>query len=133
MKITRTSTSIRDERGEITDILVNENIEHVTMITSAQGTTRGNHYHKETVQYVYILKGRMKLLTQFPEEPVVSAVLEVGDVALTEPNERHAMEALEDSAFLVFTRGVRGGNDYERDTFRLSAPLKEEVITGAQR
>jgi len=115
----------RDERGEITDIITKENIEYVTLITSAKGTTRGNHYHKKTVQMVYILKGRMKLLTQMPENPVVATILATGDLAVTEPMERHAMLALEDSEFMVFTRGIRGGEDYEKDTFRLTEPLQE--------
>ena len=125
MKVVRVQCTCRDERGEITDIITKENIEYVTLITSAKGTTRGNHYHKKTVQMVYILKGRMKLLTQMPENPVVATILATGDLAVTEPMERHAMLALEDSEFMVFTRGIRGGEDYEKDTFRLTEPLQE--------
>lgn len=126
MKVNRIRYAFKDERGEITDILVKEPIQHVALITQAKGTTRGNHYHKETVQWNYVLKGRLKLLTQLPNEPVVSTVLEVGDLAVTDPGERHALEALEDSLFMVFTRGVRGGEDYEKDTYRLTEPLREE-------
>lgn len=125
MKVVSLKCTRSDDRGEITDILTKENIEYVTLITSAKGTNRGNHYHKKTVQMVYILKGRMKLLTQMPENPVMATILEKGDLAVTEPMERHAMIALEDSEFMVFTRGIRGGEDYEKDTFRLSEPLKE--------
>ena len=126
MKVLSPKCVHRDDRGEITDILTKENIEYVTLITSVKGTNRGNHYHKQTVQIVYILKGSMKLLTQMPDNPVVATILAKGDVAVTEPMERHAMIALEDSEFMVFTRGIRGGEDYEKDTFRLSEPLKEE-------
>lgn len=126
MEVTRIQHSFRDERGEITDILAKEPIEYVTLITQAKGTTRGNHYHKETIQWNYVLSGRLKLLTQLPGDSVMSTVLEVGDLAVTVQDERHAIEALEDSVFLVFTRGVRGGADYEKDTFRLAQPLKEE-------
>lgn len=126
MEVTRIQHSFRDERGEITDILAKEPIEYVTLITQAKGTTRGNHYHKETIQWNYVLSGRLKLLTQLPGDSVMSTVLEVGDLAVTVQDERHAIEALEDSVFLVFTRGVRGGADYEKDTFRLAQPLEEE-------
>jgi len=34
---------------------------------------------------------------------------------------------LEDSLFLVFTRGPRGGQDYESDTYRLTKPLRESL------
>ncbi|MBI4056647.1 MAG: cupin domain-containing protein [Elusimicrobia bacterium] len=124
MKVERPPVAHTDERGTITDILVREPIEHVTVITSRKGTHRGSHYHKQTMQWVYLIKGRMQLLTQSPEEPVVVSVLEPGDLALTPPLMRHAMIALEDSVFMVFTRGPRGGENYEDDTFRLPEPLR---------
>ena len=107
MKVVRIQPAFEDERGKITDILAKEEIQFVTLITQAKGTTRGNHYHKETVQWNYVLEGKLKLLTQFDGSPVQSTLLEVGDLAVTHQGERHAIEALEDSVFLVFTRGVR--------------------------
>ena len=127
MKITRIKPTYQDERGEIIDIMAKEKIEYVTLITSMKGTTRGNHYHMKTVQWVYLLEGRMKLLTQMPNDPVIATVLEKGDLAMTEPMERHAMIALEDSSFMVFTHGMRGGEDYEKDTYRLTDLLREHV------
>ena len=128
MKVMRIQPAFEDERGQITDILAKEEIQFVTLITQAKGTTRGNHYHKETVQWNYVLEGKLKLLTQFDGSPVQSTLLEAGDLAVTHEGERHALEALEDSVFLVFTRGVRGGEDYEKDTYRLNEPLKEEDV-----
>jgi quercetin dioxygenase-like cupin family protein len=125
MQITHPKALHQDTRGEITDILVKEYIEYVTLITSAKGAVRGQHYHKETIQWVFIMEGRMKLLCQMPDEPVVSAILEKGDLALNVAMEKHALIALEDTSFLVFTRGPRGGEDYEKDTYRLSEPLVE--------
>ena len=125
MKVTHPPQSHKDERGEITDVLTKESIEYVTLIMSAKGATRGNHYHKETVQSVYLLEGKMKLLTRMPDQPVVSTVLEKGDLAVTNHMEEHAMIALVDSAFMVFTRGLRGGENYEKDTYRLAEPLHE--------
>ena len=123
MQLKRTQPNRADDRGEITDIIVDEPIEYVTLITQTKGATRGNHYHKETVQSVYILEGRLKIITRLPSEDVVETVLEKGDLAFTDRMEQHAMHALEDSSFMVFTRGVRGGEDYEKDTFRLEEPL----------
>ncbi len=124
MKLVRPACAYHDDRGEIIDILKDE-IHYVTLIKSARGSTRGNHYHKKTVQYVYILEGKMKLLSQMPEAPAETSILEKGDLALNEPWEKHSLTALEDTVFLVFTRGVRGGDDYEKDTFRLEKPLEE--------
>jgi quercetin dioxygenase-like cupin family protein len=125
LKVTHPQYNSKDKRGEIIDILTKEHIEFVTLITSVRGATRGNHYHKETIQMVYILYGKIKLLTQMPSSPVVAIILEKGDLATTDAMERHAMIALEDSAFMVFTRGIRGGEDYEKDTYRLSKQLQE--------
>jgi quercetin dioxygenase-like cupin family protein len=126
MKVTHPPYNHKDDRGEITDILVKEEIDFITIITSVKGAVRGHHYHKETVQYVYILEGRMKLLVRTPDQPTTAIILEKGDLAFTDVLEEHAMIALEDSAFMVFTRGVRGGVDYEKDTYRLSEPLREQ-------
>jgi len=125
MKVDRIQCTKKDDRGEITDIMVKESIDYVTIITSVKGSTRGNHYHKKTDQWVYILQGKIKMLTQMPNAPVVMTILEIGDLAKTGFMERHAMIALEDSAFMVFTRGPRGGEDYETDTYRLAEPLSE--------
>ena len=123
MEARRPEVAHRDDRGTITDLLVDEPIEHVTLITSRQGAVRGNHYHKETTQWLYILEGRVQLLTQMPESPVQETVLEKGELIVNRPLERHAMLALEDSVILVFTCGPRGGQDYEQDTYRLAQPL----------
>lgn len=123
---TRPVCNFKDHRGEITDIFSKEPVEHVTLITSKKGAVRANHYHKETVQFNYVISGYLQLLTQNPGKKVQSTILEAGDLAVTPAGESHALIALEDSVFMVFTRGPRGGEDYEQDTFRLTAPLKLE-------
>lgn len=125
MQVTKTTVAFRDARGAITDILKREPVEYVTLITSVKGCARGHHYHEKTTQWVYLLRGRIKVLAQMPGEAVERVVLEPGDLVHTPPHERHALVALEDSEFLVFTRGPRGGEDYEQDTFRLAQPLRD--------
>jgi quercetin dioxygenase-like cupin family protein len=124
MDVTKIIPDFEDERGAITDILRQESIDYVTVITSKKGALRGNHVHKETVQYVYVMEGKLKALSQMSGEPVSTAVLGKGDLIVNVPHESHAFEALEDTTFLVFTRGPRGGENYEDDTFRLKIPLQ---------
>ena len=112
-----------DERGEIVDLVVKEAITAVTMITFATGAVRANHFHKETVQWNYVVSGRIKIVTQLPGEAQREEVLMPGELAVTRENESHALQALEPSQLLVFTRGPRSGEDYELDTFRLPKPL----------
>ena len=42
---------------------------------------------------------------------------------VTGKNESHAIKAVKDSEFLVFTQGPRGGKEYENDTYRLKNQL----------
>ena len=123
MKVQRVPVSFNDDRGDIIDILKNSPVEYATLITARKHSVRGNHYHKETYQHLYVIEGKLRARVQMPGEEPQEAILVKGDLILNEPLERHAFEALEDSSFLVLTRGPRGGENYEKDTFRLSEPL----------
>ncbi len=116
-----------DHRGQIIDLLENENINAVTVITFTKGAVRANHYHKQTTQWNYLMSGSIKLLSQVPGEPVVETVMQPGDFVVTGPNVSHALVALEISSLMVFTKGPRGGKEYESDTFRLETPLAAEA------
>ena len=117
------TVAARDDRGEIVDLVVKEAITAVTMITFTTGAVRANHFHKQTVQWNYVVSGRIKIVTQIPGEDPREEVLAPGELAVTRENESHALQALEPSQLLVFTRGPRSGEDYELDTFRLPTPL----------
>lgn len=123
MKVIHKECVFEDERGRIIDVLEKEFIEYVTIISSKRGAIRGNHYHKKSVQYAYVLNGRLELVTQMPREKIKKAIIKTGDLVFTDKMERHALVALQDSEFLVLTRGPRGGGDYEKDTYRLVKKL----------
>ncbi len=63
------------------------------------------------------------LVAQKKNSPIKKIILNVGDIVVTEKNEKHAIKALKNSEFLVFTQGPRGGKDYEKDTYRLLTPI----------
>ena len=124
MIVNKPAINFQDNRGNIIDIIANETIDSVTLITFAKGATRANHYHKETIQWNYVIEGVIKLVTQ--EAGSIStqeAILKKGDLAYTIAYEKHALQAIEDSVLMVFTRGPRSGEHYESDTFRLEEPL----------
>ena len=50
-------------------------------------------------------------------------ILSKGNLVVTPSNESHAIKAIKYSEYLVFTKGPRGGEEYENDTFRLKEPL----------
>ena len=60
MNIQHVEYSIQDGRGTIADILEDEPIEHVTVIESKTGAVRGNHVHRETHQWVYVVTGKLR-------------------------------------------------------------------------
>lgn len=123
MNVVKVPVAFQDERGEIIDVLKEGHVEYATIIRSKKHAIRGNHYHKDTYQHLYVLEGKLRAVSQMPGEQPVEAVLVANDLIVNVPHERHAFEALEDTVFLVLTRGPRGGENYEDDTYRLDVPL----------
>lgn len=122
MKFFRRKAAFSDARGSITDILDGVPLNAVTIITNKKGAVRANHYHKKTIQYTFVLTGRVKYVSQ-GKGGRTTKILLPGDLAISPPNERHATEALTDATFLALAHGLRHGRDYEKDTFRLADPL----------
>jgi quercetin dioxygenase-like cupin family protein len=114
--------SFTDKRGVITDLIENENINSITSITIKKGCVRGNHYHKKTWQWNYVVSGKMKLITK-KNKKKKSCVLRAGELVLVSPNEEHALIGIQNCACLVFTKGPRGGKEYESDTYRVKKSL----------
>lgn len=126
MEVIKPQPAFSDARGEIVDLLENESINAVTLVTFRKGAVRGNHYHKQTTQWNYLMSGGIRLVSQMPGGPPRESVMAPGDLIATGPGEHHALQALEDSTLMVFTRGPRGGKEYESDTYRLETPLIAE-------
>ena len=123
MIIKKIKNDFEDNRGAIRDILVKEKIDFVTIIFNKKNSVRGNHYHKKTVQYLYVLEGSILVASKFEGKEIEKKVLTEGDLLLNEPFEWHAIKSIEDSKLLILTRGLRGGNDYEEDTFKIGKPI----------
>lgn len=126
MKIIKIKVATRDNRGDISDIFYKHPIDHVAIINSKKGVFRGDHYHKYTTQHMYMVKGSLRYYWRGLNEgndKVKSVVVKKGEMVTTPPNEVHALEILEDNQFIVFSEGLRGGKDYESDTFRVKPSL----------
>ena len=125
MKVLQIKTTYQDKRGSITDIVEQIDFNGATMIASKKGSIRGNHYHKKTIQYIYLLSGKLKAKSKKVDESMVEVILQPGDLISHDQLEAHCFEAIEDSLFLVLSSGLRTGKDYEKDTYRLNVPLEE--------
>ena len=64
MKKIKIKTSFKDKRGIIVDLLEKKSINAITYITQKKNTIRGNHFHKKTIQWNYILEGKIELFTK---------------------------------------------------------------------
>ena len=123
MKKIKYKINFSDRRGVIVDMLEKVNINAVTLITSNKNSIRGNHFHKKTWQWNYILEGKVRLVCQkFGSKRTIN-ILKKGDFILLGPNEKHAFYGLSKYSMIVFTKGPRGGKEYENDTFRLKKNL----------
>ncbi len=119
-----------DNRGAIADIFYGENINHVAIIKSKKGVRRGDHYHKETTQHVLITKGEMIYVYQPVDksQPVKHILMKEGDIVSTHPLEIHTLLFPSNNEFVVFSSGLRGGKDYEKDTYRVTPLVLPEEI-----
>lgn len=124
MEVKKLNISHQDARGIIKDLFARIVIDAAVFITSKKGAVRGNHYHKKTHQYDYVLKGSLLVMSQKGARGrKIKTILKAGDLMHHPPGERHAYRAREYSEFLSFTRGPRRGTEYESDTYRLATAL----------
>ena len=125
-----------DARGVIQDLL--GPVDAVTEIFTRAGAVRGNHVHNLTVQWTYIVSGRLMVAWAEAVPPVTgeglvygtehvwvrhTAIYPGGQLVEERAGQPHAWKALEDTTVLVFTKGPRSGAAYESDTQRLRVPI----------
>lgn len=120
--------NFKDKRGIIVDLIEKTQINAITYITQKKNTVRGNHFHKKTIQWNYILSGKVILVTKKGKGKKIKKIMKKGDLILTEKNEKHAIKALVNSEMLVFTKGPRGGKEYESDTYKLTDNLVKWLL-----
>ena len=64
MKKIKIKINYKDSRGVIIDLLEKKKINAITYITQKSGKVRGNHFHKKTIQWNYLIKGKIKIVTK---------------------------------------------------------------------
>jgi quercetin dioxygenase-like cupin family protein len=110
------SDRFEDARGVIQDMF--GPIDSVTHITTKKGAVRGNHVHRETTQWTFVISGKLLMANRNTQTE-----MEPGVCMKHDPGDPHAWKALEDTTCLVFTKGPRSGENYESDVERLDEPL----------
>lgn len=129
--IKRMKISASDDRGEIIDIFSKEPKDHCTIVTFKKNSIRGNHYHKKSIQSAYVLEGNFKIYNakvsedaEIDRNKIEEIDVSEGYYITHEKFEAHTYKCLSDTGkLLVFTTGIRGGENYEDDTIRLKTKL----------
>jgi dTDP-4-dehydrorhamnose 3,5-epimerase-like enzyme len=97
MTLKKIAPATTDERGSISDIFYQTEMQHAAIIESTQaGVVRGNHFHKQTTQHVFVIKGKIRYWWQPVDQsvPPQSIIVEEYDLVTSPPNEIHALEML---------------------------------------
>lgn len=119
MEITVPKLAHSDDRGSIRDLVTGLAVEHVAFFTCTRGSVRGGHYHKESTSWIYLVSGVMRVRVRGAIDSVVTeATISGGNLLRLDPGDRHTLEALTPSAFIMLTHGPQGGRQYLDDTVR---------------
>ena len=104
-----------DFRGKISNYELPEPINLIGYIESKQGTVRANHFHPIQEQKCLLVKGQFisvyKDLLE-ANSPIVTHVVNEGDLIVTKPNVAHSMIFSKDTTFLNLVRGEREHKNY---------------------
>ncbi|MDC3126132.1 cupin domain-containing protein [Candidatus Pelagibacter sp.] len=127
--IKKKKINYRDKRGYILDIFVNDPKDHCTLVTFNKNSIRGNHFHKKSTQYSFILEGKLYMFLAKVDlkgsviGKIKRQIVVKNDLIVHEPLMSHAFKAITKSSMLAFANGTRGGKNYEKDTYRLKEKL----------
>lgn len=124
-KIIKINKNFSDKRGYIQDIFVNSPKDHCSIVTFRKNAIRGNHFHKKTTQYTFILSGKLEFYyAKISKKNVLNGkikkkLVKEHTLIIHSPYEAHTFLAKSKSIALAFACGKRGGQFYESDTFRI--------------
>ena len=118
-----------DMRGSLKKLLMisqlneDEKIEEIYVLFSNQGSVRGNHYHKETLEYFSVISGKAKvalknLETGAFEEMILSASNNI--ILKVPPNVVHAFKNEEEEPFIMIAISSKEYNKDATDTFPMT-------------
>ena len=119
-----------DQRGSIQP-LVDLPMKNASLITSAKGTLRSNHYHKTDWHFMYVISGSFDYYyrpTGGHQEPQKLRIREC-EMVFTPPMEDHATVFLEDCQMIVVSRNPRDQESYEADVERVELIDPQDYLT----
>ena len=128
-KIKLLKKNFEDKRGLIIDVYVNAPKEHCLIVTFTKGAVRGNHYHKKSTQFSFLLSGELDFYFAKVNKKsgkikkIQKKIIKKNTFITHMPYEAHAFKSKKKSVLVAFSCGIRGGSKYEKDTYRLKNKL----------
>ena len=90
-----------DERGKILGITNNNIWEESNFIFSRKGTIRGRHYHKETLELIFLIEGEIKIrLIDLNKQTKKSVFLKENQILLIQKFVYHEFEIIKKSRWI---------------------------------
>ena len=94
MKFLKPEFEHKDNRRTLTQLLTTD-IKQVNVYDANHGAELGNHFHKETIEYFYIVRGTLEYNS--------NKIVKKGDLFYPDLGERHTVKVLSDKAtFMTF-------------------------------
>ena len=120
VEIKKITSVFSDSNKTITDLL-NKPVNHVGLITNEKNSIGGNHYHKLSTQYSYILSGQYEVLLAPWDQPfnVKKTILNSGEMIIIPPKVIHRFKTIEKAVMIDIVTESREGTGYEDDTYRI--------------
>lgn len=111
------TVSLSDDRGQITNVLERDDLKHVSVITCKKGATRGNHFHRKEVQYLYVVSGTFRSESRdVNTEECHAAIVKPGHLIITPPCVAHKLTALSSGILVQISTAPRIAMEHT-DTF----------------
>jgi len=102
MKIVKPNAVVADDRGKLIEVLLNIGYKQMNHVITKKGVTRGNHYHKTTREFFYIIRGKIIVtVTNVKTNNTTRFTASPSDCFIIEPYENHTVEFLEDTEWIV--------------------------------
>ncbi len=107
----------KDERGAFQEVLNGGRWEALIRGNMKPGAVMGNHYHKRTLVFFYLVDGLAKIKTVHVESGATDEFqLSSGNGVILRINESHAIRFLKESEFIMLKSEKYDSND--PDTYR---------------
>lgn len=102
MQTTNETLVHKDKRGEIIELTKGIAWRQLNKVISKKGEIRGNHYHKETYELVYLIKGLAEVkIFNVKTKKTKEFILHEEKSFIIEPYDVHTIKPLKDSCWLI--------------------------------